>query len=89
MLGIVISDDDVKVELERLDFEYTYDKGVFHVIIPRRRLDVEANVNDSLKKYAAYNQATRLLPGYQAERIRSAFFAYCKRSAQRQGRRFM
>ncbi len=46
MLGIIISDEDVKVELERLDFEYTYDKGVFHVIIPRRRLDVEANVND-------------------------------------------
>lgn len=65
MLGIVISDDDVKVELERLDFEYTYDKGVFHVIIPRRRLDVEANVNDlaeEIGRFYGYENLVSTLP---------------------------
>ena len=65
MLGIVISDDDVKVELERLDFEYTYDRGVFHVIIPRRRLDVEANVNDlaeEIGRFYGYENLVSTLP---------------------------
>lgn len=65
MLGIVISDDDVKVELERLDFEYTYDKGLFHVIIPRRRLDVEANVNDlaeEIGRFYGYENLVSTLP---------------------------
>ena len=46
MLGIELTDEDVKTELTRLDFGYTYENGVFHVVIPRRRLDVEANIND-------------------------------------------
>ena len=46
MLGIELTDEDVKTELTRLDFGYTYEDGVFHVVIPRRRLDVEANIND-------------------------------------------
>lgn len=65
MLGIEISDEDVKVELERLDFEYTYDKGKFHVIIPRRRLDVEANVNDlaeEIGRFYGYENLVSTLP---------------------------
>lgn len=65
MLGIEISDDDVKTELERLDFEYTYDKGKFHVIIPRRRLDVEANVNDlaeEIGRFYGYENLVSTLP---------------------------
>lgn len=46
MLGIELTDEDVKIELTRLDFGYTYENGIFHVVIPRRRLDVEANIND-------------------------------------------
>lgn len=46
MLGIELTDEDVKTELTRLDFGYTYENGIFHVFIPRRRLDVEANIND-------------------------------------------
>lgn len=46
MLGIELTDEDVKTELTRLDFGYTYENGIFHVVIPCRRLDVEANIND-------------------------------------------
>ena len=46
MLGIVINEDDMKVELERLEFEYELKNGKFIVTIPSRRLDVDPNVND-------------------------------------------
>ena len=46
MLGIELTDDDVKVELDRLDFPFEYKKGVFKVTIPRRRLDIDPYVND-------------------------------------------
>lgn len=65
MLGIEISDEDVKCELEKLDFEYTYNKGVFHVVIPRRRLDVEANVNDlaeEIGRFYGYENLVSTLP---------------------------
>ena len=46
MLGIRITEEDMKVELERLDFPYTLENGKFRVVIPKRRLDVDPNVND-------------------------------------------
>ena len=46
MLGIRITEEDMKFELERLDFPYTIRDGVFRVVIPKRRLDVDPNVND-------------------------------------------
>ena len=46
MLGIEISESDMEVELNRLDFKYTFDNGIFTVTIPSRRIDVEPNVND-------------------------------------------
>ena len=46
LLGLEISTDDMKKELDRLDFPYELSKDVFTVTIPRRRLDIEANVND-------------------------------------------
>lgn len=46
ILGIKISDDDMKKELDRLDFKYTYDKDIFKIIVPPRRLDIENSVND-------------------------------------------
>src|SRR5699024_4663526 len=33
-------------ELDRLDFPYTLQNGVFTVEIPKRRLDIDPNVND-------------------------------------------
>ena len=46
LLGITLTDEDVKTELSRLDFEYSLDNDTFNVTIPNRRLDVECNVND-------------------------------------------
>lgn len=46
LLGITISEEDVKKELERLDFPYEYKEGKFIVTIPSRRLDIDSNVND-------------------------------------------
>ena len=46
LLGIDISDDDVKVELDRLGFPFEYKKGEFKATIPFRRLDIDPYVND-------------------------------------------
>lgn len=46
MLGIELSDEKISEELSRLDFDFTYESGIFHTTIPRRRLDVDANIND-------------------------------------------
>ena len=46
MLGIHITEDDMKHELDRLDFPYTLSDHKFRVVIPNRRLDVDPNVND-------------------------------------------
>lgn len=46
LLGIVLTDEDIKTEISRLDFEYEYHDKVFHVIIPRRRLDLDPNIAD-------------------------------------------
>ena len=46
MLGITLTEDDVRTELNRLDFEFEYQDGKFITTIPSRRLDVDPNVND-------------------------------------------
>ena len=46
LLGITISDDDVKTELNRLGFPFEYKDGVFKATIPSRRLDIDPYVND-------------------------------------------
>lgn len=46
LLGITISEEDMKLELEKLDFPYTIDNHKFNVTIPKRRLDIDPNVND-------------------------------------------
>ncbi|MDD6323837.1 MAG: phenylalanine--tRNA ligase subunit beta [Bacilli bacterium] len=46
LLGIIIDTESMKIELERLGFEYILDNNVFTVTIPRRRLDIDPNVND-------------------------------------------
>ena len=46
LLGITISDEDVKVELNRLGFPFEYEDGNFKATIPFRRLDIDPYVND-------------------------------------------
>ena len=45
-LGLNMTDDNVIEELDKLDFKYTLNNNIFHITIPRRRLDVEANKAD-------------------------------------------
>ena len=46
MLGIKIDKQDMEIELNRLDFEYKLENDEFTVIIPKRRLDIDPNIND-------------------------------------------
>ena len=71
ILGITISEDDMKKELERLDFPYEVKKGEFLVTIPRRRLDIDANVNDiaeEIGRLYGYNNLVSSLPSVPIRR---------------------
>ena len=75
LLGLKISDEDVKCELERLDFAYEYNDGKFHVIIPRRRLDVEPNINDiaeEIGRFYGYENLVSTIPTVPVRRGRYA-----------------
>ena len=65
MLGITISEEDMKKELERLDFKYKLDNGKFIVTIPNRRLDIDPNVNDiaeEIGRLYGYHNLVSTLP---------------------------
>ncbi len=65
ILGIKISDEDVKVELGRLDFPYEYQNEMFTVEIPRRRLDIDPNINDiaeEIGRLYGYHNLVSTLP---------------------------
>ena len=65
MLGIEISVDNVKLELEKLGFEYKLNNDTFEVIIPKRRLDIDANINDiaeEIGRLYGYNNLVSTLP---------------------------
>jgi len=65
LLGITISTEDMKVELERLDFDYTIEGETFTVVIPRRRLDIDPNVNDiaeEIGRLYGYHNLVSTLP---------------------------
>ncbi|MBR3199204.1 MAG: phenylalanine--tRNA ligase subunit beta [Bacilli bacterium] len=65
MLGIVLTDNDVKVELGRLDFPYEFKNGKFKVTVPSRRLDIDPNVNDIAEEVGrlyGYNNLASTLP---------------------------
>ena len=59
LLGLDLTDKDVEEQLKKLDFEYEIKDGSFKTIIPRRRLDIEENVNDIAEEigrlYGYYN----------------------------------
>ena len=65
MLGITISTKDMEVELNRLDFPYTINNDVFTVEIPKRRLDIDPNVNDiaeEIGRLYGYHNLVSTLP---------------------------
>ncbi len=65
MLGITISEEDMKVELGRLDFPYELKNGKFITEIPNRRLDIDANVNDlaeEIGRLYGYHNLVSTLP---------------------------
>lgn len=65
MLGITITNSDIETELGRLDFEYTLNNDIFHVTIPRRRLDIDPNVADMAEEIGrlyGYHNLVSTLP---------------------------
>ena len=71
ILGITISEEDMKHELERLDFPYKVKNGEFEVTIPRRRLDIDPYVNDiaeEIGRLYGYNNLVSSLPNVKVRR---------------------
>ena len=71
ILGIDISDSDIKRELERLDFEYKFIEPLFEVVIPKRRLDIDNNINDiaeEIGRLYGYNNLVSSLPNVTIRR---------------------
>jgi len=65
LLGIKISEDDIKIELDRLDFSYKQEDDNFIVTIPNRRLDIDTNVNDiaeEIGRLYGYHNLVSTLP---------------------------
>ena len=73
MLGIELTNDDVCEELRRLDFEYTLNNDTFHVVIPRRRLDIDPNIADMAEEIGrlyGYHNLVSTLPNVSIKRGR-------------------
>lgn len=71
MLGIVIDTKDMEVELNRLDFPYTLEKDTFTVTIPKRRLDIDPNINDiaeEIGRLYGYHNLISTLPKVPVKR---------------------
>ena len=71
LLGIDISFEDMKVELERLDFKYEIKDDMFQVTIPNRRLDIEPNINDiaeEIGRLYGYHNLISTLPKVSIKR---------------------
>ncbi len=65
MLGIKISENDMEKELNRLDFKYEIKDNEFIVTIPKRRLDIDPNINDiaeEIGRLYGYNNLVSTLP---------------------------
>ena len=65
LLGLNMTDSDVKTELSRLDFDYVMEKDLFKATIPFRRLDIDPFVNDIAEEVGrlyGYNNLKSTLP---------------------------
>ena len=71
LLGIVLTDKDAETELDRLMFPYTKEKDTFIVTIPKRRLDIDPNVNDiaeEIGRLYGYHNLVSTLPKVETRR---------------------
>ena len=71
MLGITIDKKDMEIELNRLDFKYEIKDDEFIVTIPKRRLDIDPNVNDiaeEIGRLYGYNKLVSTLPKLETKR---------------------
>ena len=71
LLGIVIDTQMMEVELKKLDFDYTLEGETFTVTIPRRRLDIDPNVNDiaeEIGRLYGYQNLVSTLPSLETKR---------------------
>lgn len=65
LLGLELTNKDIEEQLEKLDFSYEVNDDVFTTIIPRRRLDIEQNVNDiaeEIGRLYGYHNLKNTLP---------------------------
>lgn len=73
ILGLNLSDEDIKCELDRLGFTYTYSDNKFDAIIPNRRIDIDPYVNDiaeEIGRLYGYHNLTSTLPKLTTKRGR-------------------
>ena len=71
LLGLSLTDDDVKTELDRLMFDYEVNGDTFVVTIPYRRLDIDPNVNDiaeEIGRLYGYENLVSTLPRVETKR---------------------
>lgn len=71
LLGLVLTDKDVETELDRLMFPYELNGDTFKVTIPRRRLDIDPNVNDiaeEIGRLYGYENLESTLPRVEVRR---------------------
>lgn len=71
LLGLSLTNSDVKTELERLMFDYEMNGDTFVVTIPYRRLDIDPNVNDiaeEIGRLYGYENLTSTLPRVETKR---------------------
>lgn len=71
LLGITLREEDVKIELDRLGFPFTMNGEEFVVTIPRRRLDIDPNINDiaeEIGRLYGYHNLVSTLPSVPTRR---------------------
>lgn len=71
LLGLELTDTDVETELDRLMFDYKLNGDTFTVTIPRRRLDIDPNVNDiaeEIGRLYGYENLSSTLPSIPTRR---------------------
>ncbi len=65
LLGLELTKEDIEKQLKKLDFEYEIKGNNFITIIPKRRLDIEENVNDiaeEIGRLYGYHNLKNTLP---------------------------
>ena len=71
LLGLELTDKDVETELDRLMFPYELNGDTFKVNIPKRRLDIDPNVNDiaeEIGRLYGYENLESTLPQVEIRR---------------------